>query len=651
MDNNSELLARAKKLKIFLCIALFILCCSCFDAALLHGFVWDDSLAVVANSNIHGISAENIKWALGTRFAGHYQPLSWLTLMLDYQVWGLDPFGFHLTNIIIHALNAVLLFLCILTFQDIFNRRFPLATSPTSNTAVNHQVLLCAFFAVLFYAIHPLRVESVAWVTERRDVLSIFFILISLNFYFRHSVSNEPQRFSWYYNACFATYILSLSCKAWGITYPVVLILVDLVLQRDPVSGKQVIASIKTKLPFVLASVLFAYLAYSAQSGAGAVISWEKMGLVERLLQSAHGFNMYLLKTVYPFNLSPLYSLAQANFFQPYYYFHFAFSLFLFFLCLYSWKRNRLPLLLFMIYLVLLSPVIGITQSGPQHMADRYSYFALLLLSFLIATVGARLLMSSNAKNTRQKHAARLAFVLAVLVLIGLGARTSQQLSIWKNEELLWTHAIKVDRGNFQAFINRGEFRARNGFCNDAVADYGSALELDPENSYALNGRAHCLLVLGKNRAALADLDRAIRIYPRYVNAWFNRAVVLNNLGDVDGAISNFREVLSLIGAYEENNQYSRNTNFYLGMIYLNAGNAREALNYFSETLNIDGKHGAALYYRASTQLRLKEIPGAIDDLEKALLYLERDSSLHNEASKLLDKLKEEERPQIQASS
>ncbi len=641
MDNNSEMLARTEKLKIFLCIALFILCFACFDAALLHGFVWDDSLAIVANTNIHGISTENVKWALTTRFAGHYQPLSWLTLMLDYHFWGLDPFGFHLTNILIHAFNAVLLFLCILTFQGIFDQRFPLAVSQTPGTTLNYQVLLCSFFAVLFYAIHPLRVESVAWVTERRDVLSILFILISLNFYFRHFNKNGQRGFSLYYYACFLTYLLSLSCKAWGITYPVVLILVDLVLQRGPVSRKQFFASLKTKLPFVLASIVFAYLAYSAQSSAGAVISWEKMGLAERLLQSAHGFNMYLLKTVYPFNLSPLYSLAQVNFFRPYYYFHFVCSLLLFLVCLYHCKKNSLPLLLFMLYLVLLSPVIGITQSGPQHMADRYSYFALLLLSFFIATASTRLFMSSNPENSTHKYSPRIFLLLAVLVLIGLGTRTSQQLSIWKSEELLWTHAIRVDDENFQAFINRGEFRARNGFCVDAVADYSSALALDPENSYALNGRAHCLLVLGKNHAALADLDKSIDIYPRYVNAWFNRAVVLNNLGDINKAISNFRKVLSLIGEYEQNNQYSRNTNFYLGVIYLNTGDAHEALKYFNETLNIDETHAAALYYRASAQLVLQDTPRAIDDLEKALLYLERGSTLRNEASKLLNKLEE----------
>ena len=629
-----------KKIALLLGLALFIITFSTFRPALLHDFVWDDSLAIVANTNIRGFTAENLLWAATTRFAGHYQPLSWLTLMMDYEIWGMQAYGFHLSNIIIHALNAVLLFMLVIISISVYNQRFPLSEDVSSHHDTRGRViLLWSFLAVLFYALHPLRVESVVWATERRDVLSIFFILGSLIFYFRHLQRQSPGTFSIHYFLCLLAFFLSLLCKAWAITYPVVLILTDLVLANKGPVIRQALTSARTKLPFFLLSLIFAFLAYTAQSGAGAVISWEKMGLVERLLQSAHGFNMYLVKTVYPFNLSPLYSLAQTNFFQPYFYCHFVIALILLSTCILSWKKTRLPLLLFTLYLVILSPVIGITQSGPQYMADRYSYFALILFSLTIAISASRLLHREVNNSVRVPRTVYVTLSLGAIIVVALSLRTSDQIKIWKNEETLWTHAIDVDPGNFQALINRAETRARNGLCASAIEDYSAALSMVPANSYALNGRAHCLLVVGNNRAALDDLNRAISIYPMYVNAWFNRAVVLNNLGDTEAAILNFTRVLSLIVGYDEGNSYARNTNYYLGVIYLAKQDTDNAIKYLSRTISIDRMHGAALYHRALAYEISQNTRAARSDLSLALSFLEKNSDLAKKSRTRLEQI------------
>ncbi len=427
-----------------------------FIPALSAGWVnWDDPGTLLEHDTWRGLGADEIAWMWTHAHMGHYTPLSWMTLALDHVVWGMDPFGYHLTNVLLHGLSAGLFFL-------VLKRLLP------------EGAWLPAVLGALLFSVHPLRVESVAWVTERRDVLSMLLFSGSVLAWLRYAADEGRH---WFFVAL-ALQALSLAAKAHAITLPVVLLVLDVWLERRG-WGRLLLE----KLPFLGLALLFGGLAIWAQAEGGALVGGS-LTLAERLEMALHGAAFYPGKTLVPQGLSPLYewdgaALPTAT--------NALVLLGITGLCAALWKRSRAPMVAWVLYLVLLSPVSGVAQSGPQLVADRYSYFSCLPLAALVcATLVGR----------------RWAQGIGVVAVLGLGVLTWQQCKVWTDSVSLWTHA----------------------------------LDLEPENEIVMAQLARAHMELGEHGEAIALFEEALRVGPPRSQTIFMLGVAYGNAGKVEQA-------------------------------------------------------------------------------------------------------------------
>src|SRR5213592_3683149 len=352
-----------------LLVALFTL--AAFLPALQNQFVnWDDKDNFLDNPHYRGLGWTHLRW-MWTTHLGHYIPLTWMTLGLDYLLWGMNPVGYHLTNLLLHAANAVVFFFVV--------RRL-LTRALSSPSERGHALALSAGFASLVFAIHPLRVESVAWATERRDVLSGLFYLLTILMYLRAYEFGARGR-GWYWLAV-AVFVCALLSKSMVVNLPVVLLILDVYPLRrlggaigwwsEPARRVYV-----EKIPFVLLAAAASAIAVMAQSSVHAALSLAQLSMPGRLAISAYGLSFYLWKMVVPVNLSPVYELRPPvnPWATP---FLLSYGVVLALTAIALALRRRVPGLpaAWVAYIVVLLPVLGIFQSGPQIAADRYTYLA-----------------------------------------------------------------------------------------------------------------------------------------------------------------------------------------------------------------------------------------------------------------------------------
>ena len=577
-----------------------------FFSALSNQFVnWDDDLMLVDNPYYRGLGWVQLRWMFSTFHAGHYQPLSWITLGLDYLLWGLDPFGYHLTNLILHAANTVIFYL---VCRRLFTRIFV-----TAREAARWALDSSAALAALFFALHPLRVESVVWATERRDVLSGGFFLLAIFSYLRaheSAASSLKSRYRWLALA-FAAQLLSLMAKATAITLPLVLIILDIYpLQRlrgtvrswfDTDSRRM----LGEKLPFLLLSVIFGLAALWAQHATGALRPVQQYFFSYRVGQAFYGICFYLWKTLLPIGLSPLYELpydfeAWTGVFILCAIITVLASLLAFFL------HRRWPWLAacWAYYVIVLAPVLGVAQSGAQLVADRYSYLSCLSWAALLGGMGFYWLQSAKS--------ARIATVAVVIFMIGasLGLLTQGQVAVWHDTESLWKHTLQVTpntaianynlgkyyetNGNFQsseelyrravainpthteAHYNLARLLGQQGKVDDAIAHYQEALKYKPNDVETHNNLGQLLALQGNFTAALAAYQKALALDPQFAKAYFNLGRLFVRSGEFAKAISSFQQALKLSPDTAEvhaglGDAYARSGNLDQAIVHLDA--------------------------------------------------------------------------------
>src|SRR6266566_1563356 len=371
-------------------IALVVI--ACFLPTLRNDFVlWDDDLNFTDNPSYRGLSWRQLRWMFTTVHGGHYQPLSWVTLGLDYTLWGMNPAGYHLTSVLLHAANAVLFYHVVLALL----RR----------AAVSGPALVlegAAAVGALFFAIHPLRVESVAWASERRDVLA----------YLRMAEEEGSGRARRWYLVSLACFVLSLLSQAWGITLPVVLLALDVFpLRRAP--------RLLEKAPYAALALGAAALAFVAQQHQPAMRTLAQHGALQRTAQAAYGLSFYLWKTVAPWRLSPAYLLeGRLDPAAPRYLLSFVAVAGITALLVFARRRWPSGLVAWACYAAIVSPVLGFVQTGPQIAADRYTYLACLPWAVLVAAAVRRAALGHG----------RLAWTASAAALLVLGLLTIGQI-------------------------------------------------------------------------------------------------------------------------------------------------------------------------------------------------------------------------------
>ncbi len=536
-----------KKEPLILCVLLAAVTLAAFWQVGDCGFITlDDDAYVTKNEHVReGITLRGIAWAFTAGHASNWHPLTWLSHMLDAELFGLQPRRHHLTNLAFHIANTLLLF-------AVFHR-------------MTKALWRSAFLAALF-ALHPLHVESVAWVSERKDVLSTLFWLLTTGAYILYA-EGRGLRIS---SAVLAFLVLGLMSKPMLVTLPVVLLLLDYwpLSRMAAASGLRpswasIRPLIREKIPLFAIAALSAIITYAVQHQGGAVRSFESFPVGVRMANAVVSSVLYIEKMFWPRDLAvfyphpgpwPLWQVFGAL----------AFLLAVTFLVLRASRRAPYLAVGWLWYGVTLLPVLGIVQIGSHGMADRYTYVPLIGLFVMVAWGVPDLL-----NGWRFRREALVAS--SALILLCLFSLTRAQVGYWQSSMTLYDHTLKVTGGNGLIHHNRGVEYARLGDYARAIEDFDRAVEINPRFALAYVNRGVASGRLGRHERAIEDFDRAIEINPHLAMAYFNRGVACRNLGDPVRAIGDFDRAIEINPGYAA-------AYFDRGLLHGRMGNHRQAL-------------------------------------------------------------------------
>ncbi len=579
---------------------------SAFLPALSNQFVnWDDYETLLDNSRYRGLAWSHLRWMFTTFYMGHYQPLSWLSFALDYSIWGTNPVGYHLTNLILHAVNAVLFF---------FLARLLLSRAlAMPNDAGQSAIMLGAALAALLFSLHPLRVESVVWATERRDVLSVLFYFMALYCYISADRSDQSSRRLLAMSVLL--YALSLFAKGTAMTLPAVLLLLDVYpLGRLPGAlsawfRPKYRAVLWEKLPYVILAAVFAVVAITAQQNTGALRPVQQYFITYRVGQAVYGFCFYLWKSLVPLHLSPLYELPfDFDAWMPLFYLC-GFAVLAITVALYCLRR-RWPALLasWLYYLILLVPVAGLAQSGPQLVADRYSYLSCLSWALLAGGGLSRFLIFAGGAAGRS----RLVVVSSAALLMTLAVMSWQQSKVWRDTMTLWRRVIAVAPNSSIAYYNLARTYEDQGDFAQSLEHYRRALENNPLNADAQYNLARLLAKRGMVSEAIAGYRRALQIRPKDADAHNNLGLLIARQGDVEAATAEFRSAIKIDPGYGK-------AFFNLGRLSAERGELEKATEYYRQALALNPNQAEILLGLAETLGRMKRFDEAEIHLRKVI--------------------------------
>jgi tetratricopeptide (TPR) repeat protein len=458
-----------------------------------------------------GLSFKGLLWSLSTFHAANWHPLTWLSHMLDVQLFGMNPLGHHATSLLIHTANALLLCALLHRLTGFVGRSLVVA---------------------LLFAIHPLHVESVAWVAERKDLLCAFFFLLALFSYLRYT-----RRLRWYdFLVVLLCSALSLMAKPMSVTLPFVLLLLD----RWPLQRTGASISTRTlileKTPLMLLSGISCIVTIFAQKAGGAVIAVEKHSMFERITNALSSYAHYLWQSLWPLDLAILYPLAYK---PPILTGAVGAVIIVLTVTVSIRQRNSRPYLLVgtLWYLGMLVPVIGLVQVGVQSHADRYTY--LPLIGCYIAVVWG---LHDLAEEMNTRKTARI--LAAVIVLVVFAFLTRQQVHVWRNSETLFRHALAKTSENYVMHTNLGIALWDSNRQEEAIAEIRKGIAICPMYDDPHFILANALLVHGDPREAAEEYRTTLRLRPDYPHAHTNLAMALEKTGQVKEAILAYQEGL-----------------------------------------------------------------------------------------------------------
>ena len=615
---------------------------------------FDDTEYVTDNKHIQdGLTVEGIIWAFTTGHASNWHPLTWVSHMVDVQLFGLQPGWHHLTSLLFHLANTLLLFL-------VLHR-------------MTKALWQSAFVAALF-ALHPLHVQSVAWVAERKDVLSTFFWMLTMGTYVSYVARPGLTR----YLTLLLCFALGLMAKPMLVTLPFVLLLLDYwplhrleqkklpqevrkPLSRDKKKGKSrtppvrapvqpvdhwslIRPLLKEKIPLFVLAALSSIVTYLVQHHGGAVQSLEALPPSTRIANAFVSYTAYMVKMLWPTNLAvfypyptswPLWQVLGSA----------ALLIAITVLVIRGAKKRPYAAVGWLWYVGTLVPVIGVVQVGGQAMADRYTYIPLVGLFIIVAWAVPELL-----KKWPYRKEALVA--LSALCLLCLFLVTWRQVGYWQNSIALYDHAMEVtDRnsaidytrgvaynglGNFtqaiadfngpsiksssykDAYNSRGAADLNLGNFTQAIADFNKAIEIDPRYRKADHNRGVAHNGLADFTQAIADFNRAIEVDPQYGDAYNTRGMAHNGLANFTQAIADFNRAIEIDPQYGEayNNR---------GVAYGSLGNFTQAIEDFNRAIEIDPRHGKVYTNRGKAYANLGDFTQAIEDFNRAI---EVDSSV-----------------------
>ncbi|MGB8370151.1 MAG: tetratricopeptide repeat protein [Limisphaerales bacterium] len=580
-----------------LCLLLVAVTLAVYWPVTRYDFVnYDDPDYFSSNAHVQaGLTSDNVVWAFCTGYASNWHPLTWLSLMLDRELSGPGPAGPHFTNLLFHLANTVLLFLLLRQMTGLrpdtdigalASAKPPAQPGSSTQAAVNWR---SAFVAALF-ALHPLHVESVAWISERKDVLSTFFGLLALWAYARFVQKSEVRSqksevenqgsglrppTSGYYWLALLFFALGLMSKPMLVTLPLVMLLLDWwPLKRFTIYDLRftILRLAREKIPFFVLSAISCVVTFIAQQKGGAVTKLAGISMTGRVANAFVSYARYLDKTLWPSPLANPYPHPG----------HWGFPLVIYSVALVAGLSaiavlyaRKFPFFFtgWFWFAGTLVPVIGLIQVGIQSMADRYTYVPLIGLFIIFVWGLAETGMSRQVPKT-------LIAVLIAMVLVVSTLRTRNQLNYWQNNETLFRHTLAVTENNYLAYNNLGTWLSKKGQIAEAMDCFRKSLQINPDNSDVLYN-------LGNAFAKLGNWDEAINNYQRALQITPNQPDVLDNLGFALAAKKQFADaVVCFEAALKLNPDYADAHNNLATVLFIQK-NYNEAVRHFREALRI----------------------------------------------------------------
>jgi len=523
---------------------------------------WDDGLYVTENVYVQkGLSEEGFIWAFTTSHAGNWHPITWLSHMLDCELYGLNPAGHHYTNIAFHIANTLFLFFILFRMTGALWKS--------------------AFVAALF-ATHPLHVESVAWVSERKDVLSTFFGLLMIGAYYRYIKAPDVKN----YLLVILFLSLGLMSKPMLVSFPFVLLLLDFwplkrirfknnydqQSERSACYGsKGIFQLIVEKIPLFIIAVIFCILTFIIQRSGGVMVPLQALSLKTRIANALISYVSYVLKAIWPQNLAYYYpySIGTFSVWQICGAILLITSVILGAIYL-SRQYPYVPVGLFW-YFGTLVPVIGLVQVSSQAMADRYTYIPLIGLFIVIVWGVPDILKKWHYRKI-------FPFVSAIIILSALTTRAFFQTSHWKNSIALFENAVKIDENNNHALNNLATALADKGRYDEAFMYLSRTLKMDPQRKDVRMNLANILFIRGKPDEAISKYREILQTDSEDADVHYNLACVLSSQKKYDEAMLHYKETLRIDPEYSK-------AYYNLGNILLNHGKVKEAITCFAEVI------------------------------------------------------------------
>ncbi|MBI5541910.1 MAG: tetratricopeptide repeat protein [Bacteroidia bacterium] len=546
--------------------------------SLFNGFTnWDDPAYITKNEFIKGLGFENLKAMFGEFHNGHYHPLTWLSLAINYSFSELNSFGYHLTNMIIHLFNVVLVFLFIKKLSQ------------------HWQV---AILTALLFGIHPLSVESVAWVTERKNVLYTFFFLFSLIVYIKY-IEKEKIKL---YLVSLILFLISVLSKSPAIILPFVLLLIDYLKERKLISKKVIFE----KIPFFIFTIVFGIITSMAQAKV-TIVSNEIIPTDVKLIYGAWGFLKYFFLIIIPYGLSAFYPYIISDY-PAYYFIGWIFISIYIWVIWHNWKKNNrivvFGLLFFFVNIFLFLKFFNLIASS-YYIADRYTYVASIGLFFIFSNYLIKFKPSDIGYSSLSK------FIILIIIVI-FGITTFNRNKIWKNSLTLWDNVIEKYPGAVVPLLNQGNAFRDEARYSDALNNYNKVIKTDSTFFEAISNRGYVQFMLGNYNAALIDFNRALLLMPTDKNLINNKALCYQKLGNSDIVEKEIKNSISKGDANAESYNL-------LGNTYFEKNKFKEAEEQYSKAIELDTKTALYWYNRANSRARLNMQNEACSDYNKAI--------------------------------
>lgn len=558
---------------------------------------YDDQVYVTENLHVQkGLNGESIKWALASQDAAFWHPLTWLSLMLDFQLFRLNPAGYHWTNLLLHLANTLLLFIVMQRMTGALWR---------------------SGFAAALFALHPLHVESVAWIAERKDVLSAFFWMATMGAY---AFYVERPGFGRYL-AVVTLFGLGLMAKPMLVTLPFVFLLLDywplrrFQITQVNIRERSFLKLLAEKIPLLVMVVIASMLVYSTQQKAGALTALDSLPLGVRIGNAAVSYVTYMFKMIIPVNLAAFYPhpgksavwLVLTSF------------MVIIFISSFALKYlKRLPYFAvgWFWFLGTLVPVIGLVQVGAYAMADRFTYLPLVGLFVIIAWAGYDFL-----KDLR--YGKIIWSSVSVMVLLFMGIISWHQISHWQSGVSLFRHMVLVTENNYFAYNGLGHALWQKGQYAEAAGNYENSLKIKPDYAEAHNNYGILWMSLGDISKAEYRFREAIRFKKNYASAYNNLGSVYVKQERLKEAMDCFKMSVKIdpefVGAYNN-----------IGIVLTREGKLDDAVGVFNKVISMNAGSFDAYMNLGNALMHKGQLSDAGDQLKKALAIDSRNAKAHN---------------------